>query len=173
QDGYHITGTIDGIEDGKKITLQKQNEVGMVFVLDSTFVKNGEFVFEGKSDNIEIVTFQIEDVQGFVPFILENEKINAVIYKDSLNVSKVTGSHNNDELNRYNNEVKTFYEDIQKFESENSQAYTEAKAANDTETMDKLLSQRKALQQKPVDYNEKYISENPKSYIALLLLQGM
>jgi peroxiredoxin len=172
-DGYHITGTIEGVEDGKKILIQKQNEVGMMFVIDSAFVKNGKFEFEGTTEDIEIVTFQIDQIQGFVPFVLENEKINAVIYKDSLNASKVSGSYNNDELIRYNQEVKGLYEAIQKFEMENSQAYTDAKAANDTETMDRLLNERKALIQKPNDYNEKYISENPKSYIALLILQGM
>lgn len=173
QDGYHITGTIDGVEDGKKVLIQKQNEVGMVFVLDSAFVKNGKFEFEGVSDDISIVTFQFEEIPGFVPFVLENEKINAVIYKDSLNASKITGSYNNDELNRYNKEVKGLYEALQKFEMENSQAYTDAKEANDTETMDRLLEQHKALQQKTIDYNEKYVAENPKSYIALLILQGM
>lgn len=173
QDGYHITGTIAGVEDGKKVLIQKQNEVGMVFVLDSTFVKNETFEFKGVSEDIEIVTLQFEEVQGFVPFVIENEKITAVIYKDSLNASKISGSYNNDELNRYNQEVKNLYEAIQKFEMENSQAYTDAKAANDTETMDTLLNELKTLQQKPIDYNEKYIAENPKSYIALLLIQGM
>src|SRR5690606_26549021 len=133
----------------------------------------GKFEFEGIAEDIEIVTFQIDQIQGFVPFVLEKEKMNAVIYKDSLNASKVTGSYNNDELIRYNKEVQGLYDAIQKFEMENSQAYTDAKAANDTETMDRLLNERKALIQKPNDYNEKYISENPKSYIALLILQGM
>jgi peroxiredoxin len=172
-DGYHISGTIDGVEDGKKILIQKQNEVGMTFVIDSAFVKNGKFEFEGIAEDIEIVTFQIDQIQGFVPFVLENEKMNAVIYKDSLNASKVTGSYNNDELIRYNKEVQGLYDAIQKFEMENSQAYTDAKAANDTETMDRLLNERKALIQKPNDYNEKYIAENNKSYISVLLLQGM
>src|SRR5690554_3118196 len=83
-DGYHISGTIDGVEDGKKILIQKQNEVGMTFVIDSAFVKNGKFEFEGIAEDIEIVTFQIDQIQGFVPFVLENEKMNAVIYKTAL-----------------------------------------------------------------------------------------
>src|SRR5690606_33860416 len=172
QDGYQITGTIDGIEDGKKIIIQKQNEVGMTFALDSTFVKNGQFTFEGKSDDIEIVTFHIEEVQGFVPFILENEKINAVIYKDSLNASKISGSYNNDQLIKYNDEVKVLYDDIEKFEMENTQAYSQAKEANDTETMDRLLSERRALRAKLKDYNENFISDNTNSFVSLLLLQG-
>lgn len=173
QDGYHISGTIDGVEDGKKILIQKQNEVGMMFVIDSAFVKNGKFEFEGVSEDIEIVTFQIDQIQGFVPFILENEKINAVIYKDSLNASKVTGSYNNDELIRYNKEVQVLFEELQKFEMENGQAYSQAREANDTVVMEQLLSQHKAIKQKQIDYNEKYIVENTKSYISVLLLQGM
>ena len=107
-DGYQVSGTIDSVEDGAKVFIETPDNQGGVISLDTAFVKNGKFEFKGKAKEIEIAYLQIQDLQGKIPFVLENQKITITAYKDSLQASKIGGSYNNDELTKFNKEFENF-----------------------------------------------------------------
>ena len=99
---YIVTGTIKGIDNGKTVTLEVQDEkTGQLKAVDTVKIENGKFVFKGSAKEPELYLVQVEKVQGKVPFILENGDIEMTINKDSVAITKVSGTYNNDELTSY------------------------------------------------------------------------
>ena len=79
---YTIEGTVDKMADGAKVLLRKQ--VNESFVdLDSTFVKNGKFVFRGKQDTatMALLTVESREKLPYMPvlFILENGNLKVKV----------------------------------------------------------------------------------------------
>lgn len=172
-DGYQVSGTIDSIEDGIKVFIETPNDQGGVITLDTAFVKNGKFEFKGKAKEIEIAYLQIEDLQGKIPFVLENQKITITAYKDSLQASKIGGSYNNDELTKFNKEFENFQKKVAKFQAENSDALMAAQKANDTDTMTKISEDYMVLEKEFTVFTNAYVTENPNSFVTLMLLAQM
>lgn len=172
-DGYHVSGTIDSMEDGVKVFIETPDNQGGVTTVDTAFVKNGKFEFKGKAKEIEIAYLQIEDLQGKIPFVLENQKITITAYKDSLQASKIGGSYNNDELTKFNKEFENFQKKINKFQTVNSDAFMAAQQANDTETMTKISEDYMALEKEFTVFTNAYVTENPNSFVTLMLLAQM
>ncbi len=169
-DGYHVSGTIDSIADGSIIFIETQNNQGGFIHLDTAIVKNGKFEFKGEAKEITLAFLQIGNLERKVPFILENHKIAITAYKDSLQASKIEGTYNNDEWIRYNHNLKIFQEKTFKFNETYQEAFKAAQQANDTITMAKISEEYIALDKEFIDFNKEYVSKNPKSYVALLLV---
>lgn len=169
-DGYQVSGTIDSIADGSIIFIETQNNQGGFIHLDTAIVKNGKFEFKGEAKEITLAFLQIGNLERKVPFILENHKIAITAYKDSLQASKIEGTYNNDEWIRYNHNLKIFQEKTFKFNETYQEAFKAAQQANDTITMAKISEEYIALDKEFIDFNKEYVSKNPKSYVALLLV---
>ncbi|HUH51384.1 MAG TPA: TlpA disulfide reductase family protein [Flavobacterium sp.] len=172
-DGYQVSGTIDSVEDGAKVFIETPDNQGGVISLDTAFVKNGKFEFKGKAKEIEIAYLQIQDLQGKIPFVLENQKITIKAYKDSLQASKIGGSYNNDELTKFNKEFENFQKKVAKFQAENSDAFMAAQQANDTDTMTKISEDYMVLEKEFTVFTNEYVSKNPNSFVTLMLLAQM
>lgn len=172
-DGYQVSGTIDSMEDGVKVFIETPDNQGGVTTVDTAFVKNGKFEFKGKAKEIEIAYLQIQDLQGKIPFVLENQKITITAYKDSLQASKIGGSYNNDELTKFNKEFENFQKKVAKFQAENSDALMAAQKANDTDTMTKISEDYMVLEKEFTVFTNAYVTENPNSFVTLMLLAQM
>ena len=48
-DKYVVTGTIEGIENGKNVILEVQDEMGQLKPVDTVKIENGKFTFEGNA----------------------------------------------------------------------------------------------------------------------------
>ncbi len=59
KDEYIISGTAKGIENGKTIILETQDETGMV-AIDTVKVENGKFEIKGKITEPSFHTLQLE-----------------------------------------------------------------------------------------------------------------
>ena len=66
---YEINGSVTGINDGTKVILYTQNEMGGPQPIDTSEVKDGKFEFNGKSELPEIaqVSFDKQNI-GYLPF---------------------------------------------------------------------------------------------------------
>ncbi|SFN80643.1 Peroxiredoxin [Bizionia echini] len=95
KEGYVLNGFIDSSVDGKTMRLRNADLNNVTFV-DSTIIKDGKVTFTGKVDSPDLYLLSIDGVPGGMPIVLENENISIQFYKDSLQSSKVTGSHEND-----------------------------------------------------------------------------
>ncbi|MCG9793796.1 DUF4369 domain-containing protein [Flavobacterium algicola] len=178
KDKYTVSGTIAGIENGKTIILETQDESGMgLKSIDTVKVENGKFVFEGKALEPAFHTLQIEGVQGKVPFILENGDIKIVINKDSIQNAKVSGSYNNDEYVKFNEEIKVIQKKLMDFQSQNMEKMNAAQQSKDTVVINGLMQEFSKLQEEVGNASKtKYIGyaeSHPKSLISALIIQGM
>ena len=117
---YTIDGKISGNEDGMKVLLNKLGDTGSTFV-DSTFIKDGKFVFEGVVDEPAYYSIMIDRTpQGEVSsekymtnsqFYLENSPISFSGNIDSLpsyfwskkprKQAQITGSGTEDLYQKY------------------------------------------------------------------------
>jgi peroxiredoxin len=170
--GYTISGEIKGLADGTNVFLEKQ-EAGIAKAVDTVKIEKGKFTFNGEADEPEIHTIRFENIQGAFVLVLEKGTIKAVVNKDSISIAKISGTYNNDELNKYNNLLSKIQKKMMNFQQTNMTIMQEASQKNDTALVTKLRKEYSAFQDEFTVANESYIESNPKSFISVLLIEGM
>jgi hypothetical protein len=110
-----------------------------------------------------------------IPFILENGEITIAIDKDSIQKSKVSGTYSNDEY--VNEEIKVVQKKLMDFQNQNMQAMNAAQQAKDTAVITNLMKGYSDIQAEvgaatKTKYTT-YAESHPKSYISVLIVQGM
>ena len=175
---YVISGTVAGIENGKTVIMETSDAAGMGLVaVDTVKVENGKFKIEGKALEPSFHMLQVEGVNGKVPFILENGDISIVIYKDSLNKSKISGTYNNDEFSSFNKELEKIQKPLADFQKNNTASMNTAQQTKDTAVINKLMMEFGKIQQSVGETSKKkytdYAESHPKSFISALIIQGM
>lgn len=168
---FLISGTANGIENGKKVFVEIQDENGVI-AKDTGVIENGKFELKGSTDNIDLGFIRIENEKINLPIILEEGKIKINIVKDSLQKSTIEGTFNNDKFQKFNNESVAILEKVKKFEKENNSKMQKALAANDTVTVNKIKKEYKNFQNDMNDYSKTFIKNNPDAFISVLLLEN-
>ena len=175
---YLITGTATGIENGKTIILQGQDPTTkMAVALDTVKVENGKFEIKGKVTEPAFHTLILQGANGPIPFILETGEITIAIDKDSIHKSKISGTYNNDEYVKFNEDLTKTQKSLVDFQKKNTQKMQQAQQAQDTATINGLMKQYMTLQTE-VQANSKkkyvaYAESHPKSFISVLIVKGM
>lgn len=175
---YLITGTAKGIENGKTIILQGQDPTTkMTVALDTVKVENGKFEIKGKVTEPAFHALIVQGSNAPLPFILETGEITVAIDKDSIHKSKISGTYNNDEYVKFNEDLNKTQKSLVDFQKKNTQKMQAAQQAQDTATINGLMKQYMELQTE-VQANSKkkytsYAEGHPKSYITALILQSM
>lgn len=177
KDEYIISGTATGIENGKTIVLETQDATGMMLPKDTVKVENGKFEMKGSITEPAFYTIQLEGAQAKIPFILENGEVTIAINKDSIQISKVSGTYNNDEYASFNEEINKVQKKLMDFQTKNMQAMTAAQQAKDTVVINGLMKEFSKIQEEVGTASKaKYIAyaeTHPKSFISALIIQGM
>lgn len=168
---YSISGQVDGMENGKKVFVEIQSETGMV-AKDTGVVENGKFEIKGITEEIDLGFIRIEDENTSLPFILEKGAITVVIKKDTIQNSTVGGTYNNDKLQSFNTKTKVISEKIMKYQQANTERIKEARAANDTVTINQVMKEFNGFQEEMNGLSVKFVKENNKAYLSLLLLEN-
>lgn len=171
--GYTISGDVQGFADGTKVYLSKYTDNNLVKI-DSTEIISNAFEFKGEATEIEYSFIQVDgsDKQpGFnIPFILENGEIKISGDKNDPTKNKITGSKNNDDLAAFNEKATAINKEMQDFQAANMEKFQAATNANDTQTIESLMSQMDELQGKMVKEASQFVDNNKSSYVSLLLL---
>ncbi len=170
---YIVTGTIKGIADGKSVILEVQDETGQLKPIDTVKLEKGKFTFTGSSKEPDMHLISIETIEGKVPFILENGDIEMVINKDSLNITKVTGTYNNEELSSYKEKGMAIQKKMMKFQKDNTAIMQVAQQKQDTVAMNKLRKAYSKFQDEFTTQSEAYVGSHPKAFISALIIEGM
>lgn len=178
KDKYTISGTAAGFENGKTVILETQNESGMGLVaVDTVKIENGKFEIKGKAAEPSFHTLQIEGVQGKIPFILENGDITIVVNKDTIQKSKISGTYNNDEYVKFNEEITKIQKPLIDFQTKNMQAMQMAQQNKDTAVINGLMKEYSKLEAQIGDTSKAkyvdYANTHPKAFISVLIIQGM
>ena len=170
---YIVTGTIKGIADGKSVTLEMQDETGQLKAVDTVRIEKGKFTFKGNAKEPEMYLVQVETVEGKIPFILENGDIDMVINKDSVNITKVTGTYNNEELNSYKEKGIVIQKKMMKFQQDNMVKMNQAQQTKDTAVMKNLQKEYSKFQEEFIKQSDDYVGSHPKAFISTLIIEGM
>lgn len=114
--GYTVTGTVDGAADGEVVYLQ-QTQGRQWVKLDSAVIKNGQFTLEGRQDTAKVcyLTYKGQSEEGRgMDFFLENGEIKVQLAENS---KSATGTPNNDiyqairqQLTELNKQASAIYE---------------------------------------------------------------
>jgi peroxiredoxin len=169
--GYTVSGEIKGLTDGTKVFLEKQ-ESGIAVSVDTAKIEKCKFTFKGKTEEPEIHNIRFENAGSFV-LVVEKGDIKAIINKDSISMAKISGTYNNDELNKYNSLMSKIQKKMMLFQQKNMSIMQEASEKNDTVLVNKLRKDYSKFQDEFIVANDKYIVGNPKSFITVLLVEGM
>ena len=174
---YIISGTAKGVENGKTIILETQDETGIV-AKDTVKVENGKFEMTGKIDEPAFYTIRLDGAQAPIPFILEDgEEVTIEINKDSIQKSKISGTYNNDEYVKFTEELTKIQKKLVDFQTKNTPAMQAAQQAKDSATISKLMQEFGKIQQEVGETSkakyQTYAESHPKSFISVLILQGM
>lgn len=172
KDEFILEGTAQGLEDGKKVYLEQQNESMGSYAIDSTVINEGKFSFKGKIFEPELHLITLEGIQPKSFVILENGKINIEIDKDSVFKNKISGTYNNDQLSEYNLIARKISEKMRNYQLVNNQKMQTAIQSQDTATIGTLRRTYMGIQNELQTTTEKYIEEHPKALISMLLLEG-
>ena len=104
---FLISGTAKGIENGKSVVLQTQDESGMMMIpVDTVKVKDGKFEFKGKITEPKMYSIVFPEMNNGLSLIVENDEVKVEVYKDSIQSSKIYGTYNNDEFYKFNLDMK-------------------------------------------------------------------
>jgi peroxiredoxin len=169
---YSITGTIEGIENGTLITLEKQDQTLGIISIDSAKVVDGKFSFKGIASEPSIHFLQVKNTNGKVIFILEEGKIDVVVYKDSIAKSKIGGTKNNEYLLSFNLSAQKIQKRMLDFQNLNMQKITEAQAKKDTIVINDLMKEYSKFQDEMNLFTTNYPEQNPKAFISVLILEN-
>ncbi len=168
---FLIKGKIDGIADGKKVFIELPTETGSTFK-DTGVVNKGTFELKGTVEGMELAFIRVEEQEFNLPIILENGEIKAIINKDSIEKSSITGTKNNDIFQKFNDDTKVISDKVTKFQKDNSQKMMIAQRSKDTVTINALRKQYIAYQEEMNVFSKKFIKENPDAYLSVLLLEN-
>jgi len=175
---FLISGSAKGIENGKLVVLQTQDESAMMMVpVDTVKVKDGKFEFKGKITEPKMYSIVFPEMNNGLSLIVENDEVKVEVYKDSIAASKISGTYNNDEFYKFNLEMKKIGKTIEKkmtdFQSKNMAAYQEATAKQDTATVSRIMKEAATIQSTYTDTMNSYAKDHPKSFISVLIIESM
>ena len=165
----NINVSIEGIPDGRKVTLKKQVE-SKVISIDSTTVQNGKFGFAVDIKEPMIVGMFIDSVQqGIYPMIGVNDKVNVIAYKDSLHSSKISGSELYDDLKELRDVKNKYTKEMNKY----SVQYYAASQSKDSAKINEIKRATREIQDKISLNDWKYITSHPDSHVSAMALQNL
>ena len=163
--GYTVTGTIEGAADGDTVYLQTV-EGRQLVKLDSAIIANGTFTFKGTQDTAanRYITYNPAGTEGMImDFFLENGKINIKLNEKS---SSATGTANNDiyqairiQLNELDSQMENIYASM------TDTALTDQQRESKSKEMD-------ALQDKMMEVAKAGISQNITNAVGVHLLKS-
>lgn len=170
KEDYTISGEIKN-HTGTEYAFLEIQEANKPKTIDSIKIKDGKFSFKGKADSLDIAFIKIPALNCMFPFVLENGAIEVKINKDSIFNPKITGTDNNDDLQKFNDDVNKLNAKIYDFSKANQQIYIEATTKNDKVTIQRLSDEINKLQKSLIDFPKDYIKKN-ENFIALVILEN-
>ncbi len=169
-DGPQLTATTLNVEDGTQVYLSVLGDKGSPEVIDTVSVNQNKFTIDLPTVDFQTLNFlRIENVQGNMLFINENEDLTAKVYKDSLRASKVNGGENNEVFNDY---VAVLEEGANKMRAL-TQKYSNPEMLKDPKVMQEARAEQGKIQDESMQERKKIIENNPNSLVSILALSDM
>lgn len=169
--GYYLTGTIEGVEDGKKVYISELDGKNRTpKVVDTTTIKDGKFELDMEDQEQPNLSFlRFEGVNGNVVYISENQTINFDVDKDSIRNTQVQGGKENKALYEYLGHLKELNRKMMNLQTTMRQAMME----KDTSKLKSLQETQVELRDNDKKFKEELFKRNKDSYLAVMILTDM
>ena len=169
--GYYLSGSIDGVENGKKVFISERDEsTNSIKTLDSTTITDGKFEIDMPDENLPSLSFlRFEGVNGTVVFIAEDEEINFEINKDSIRDAKVTGGKENAALMEYLDHMKELNGKMVGMRQDMRQAMM----SKDTAKLNSIRATQAELRDNDKNFKNELLSRQKDSYVSVLILTDL
>ncbi len=169
--GYFISGTIDGVEDGKKVYISERDETTRSLkTIDTAVIKDGKFEIDLEDQDLPALSFLgFEGLNGNVVYISENQKITFDINKDSLRNTQVNGGKENKALMEYLNHLKELNRKMVAMQTD----MRNAAVSKDTATLNSLRNTQEELRDNDKNFKKELFNRNKDSYVSIMLLTDM
>jgi len=166
---YEIIGSAAGFGDNTQIQVFKlvNNQPA---ALDTIFVKDG--AFNASYPNSETTGIHYLKVGGFDTnflYVPENDNLTVTIYKDSIAASTVSGGAQNDNYNKFKDDLKAFA----KTKNDNNLRYRIAQSQQNNALAVQIRNENAALAGQETIFKKTFVQENGNSVFAAMLLSEM
>ncbi|HIB46752.1 MAG TPA: AhpC/TSA family protein [Flavobacteriaceae bacterium] len=169
-DNFTITGTAQGMADGTNLTVYQVNPTtNQPAAIDTVTVTGGKFTATYPKSEMRMVNYFALPQGGSVAYFPENEDLEVVIYKDSVQASYVTGSPQNDSYRTFTNEIRK----LGKQREQVVARYREAQRNNDAALLRQLQQENTDVSTREKIYKSKFIAENGNSIFSVMLISEM
>jgi len=168
KNNYELIGSIEGVEDGSMLYI-KTIDKELRIKVDSTIITNGIFSLSGNIENPDVHLIVIDGVRGNLPFILENTDLEFILYKDSLGLSIIKGSEENDLATSYKSTMETY----RKKSNHLFRQYTEARQQNDSAFIKNYNDLKSVIFDDARAFNKDFALENKNSVFGILLMEKL
>jgi thiol-disulfide isomerase/thioredoxin len=166
---FKLEGDAIGFADGTEIyvfTLENKQPKA----IDTLTVTEGKFsATYPKNEGYNLNFLRINEVNGSVLYFPENEDMKAVIYKDSIQASRVTGGKQNEAYGSFVDKMVTFNNKKQ----ESMERFRTAREANDTATITQIQSENLNLMGEETEFKKEFLKSNNNSLFAVMLISEM
>ncbi len=166
---YKLEGDAVGFADGTEIfvyTLENRQPKA----IDTITITEGKFsATYPKSDDNLLNFLRINEINASVLFFPENEDMEAIIYKDSIQSSRITGGKQNKAYGEFVDKMTV----INKKKQGNMERFRKAQQENDTATIAALQSENLNIVAEETEFKKEYLKENNYSLFAVMLISEM
>ena len=135
--------------------------------LDTLTVNKGSFELVAEVAEPNIHFLEVAGVQGSFPFIAESGTVTIEIFKDSLGLSKATGTQSNDDFMRYKSETKVYIESLNGIGNDLQQAMI----LKDSLMAEDLQQQYQDVRDQIQEYELEFIKGSANSLVSVLILE--
>lgn len=168
-DGYVINGSAEGVYNGMRVYLKSADERGVQTPKDTAIVMDGTFKFEGKVETPQMWFLSVNNVNGFIPVMVENDAIDISFNKDNIEASKVTGTKSNEALSDYSKGFKTLMD-------KRSELNTRSRALinpSDSLAQAQLTEDFGKINQEMQEYPYQFLKDHNDNYFSLSLIENI
>lgn len=171
-DGYAITGNIKGVEDGKMVYVSRLETNNQPKRIDSVAIEDEKFSLKIEDvDQPELNFLSIQDLNGNVLYIAENETIEFEIQKDTIQNSKVSGGIENEVFVEYIAHLKELNKEAMNIRSNMQQEMVSGNAGPGT--MEKFQKEEEALRAEDMKVKKQMVKDNPDAFVSALIVTDM
>lgn len=166
---YKLEGDAIGFEDGTEMYLYTL-ENKQPKLLDTITITEGKFsATYPKNENASLNFLRVNEVQGSVLFFPENVDMQATIYKDSIQASRVSGGKQNEAYGEFVDKMMAF----NKRKQESMERFRAARQANDTAAIAQIQSQNLNIVGEETEYKKEFLNNHNNSLFAAMLISEM
>lgn len=164
---YIINGTAKGVYNGIRVYLNELNERGGMVAVDTAIVMNESFTFAGKVDEPTLYYLTLQNVNGRIPLMIENNILQLTLDSKVVQNSILEGSESHTLMQEYNTTLNDYKTKIKEL----GNTYSEAKFLKDSATAQAAETRIDKLNTELYEYPYEFINAHKDNAVVFQVLE--